>query len=307
VRGAGADIWGTADGFHFTYRQMTGDGTIVARVAALSGSEPWTKAGVMMRTSPTAGSAHALMTVSRERGNAFQRRRSTGAESLNTAFNLDTAPLWVRLTRAGSVVTAYISYTGSSWALVGSDTIALSGTVYVGLAVTSHTTGQTALGTFDSVAVTQGSTALPSGWDTRDIGSVGVTGSARYSSGIYTLQGAGADIWGSSDAFRYAYRTLTADGTIVARVSALTGTDSWTKAGVMMRQTLDAGSAQATMLVSVARGLAFQRRTVTGGTSSHTSGGAGTAPTWLKLSRSGPVVTASVSPDGSSWRVIGSA
>jgi hypothetical protein len=210
------------------------------------------------------------------------------------------------VTRAGSVVTAYLSYNGTSWALVGSDTISLTNTVYVGLAVTNHTTAQTALGTFDNVSVTQGTQALPSGWSTRDVGPVGPTGSANYSGGIFTVKGAGADIWGNSDAFRYAYRTLTADGTIVARVSSLTGSESWTKAGVMMRQTLDAGSAQAMMLVSRGSGLAFQRRTVTGGTSAHTSGGAGTAPVWLKLSRSGPVVTASVSSDGASWRVVGS-
>jgi regulation of enolase protein 1 (concanavalin A-like superfamily) len=306
VRGAGADIWGTADAFHFTYRQMTGDGTIVARVASLSGSEAWTKAGVMIRTLLTAESAHALMLVSRQKGVAFQRRRSAGATSVNTTFNLDAAPLWVKVTRAGSVVTAYLSYNGTSWALVGSDTISLTNTVYVGLAVTNHTTAQTALGTFDNVSVTQGTQALPSGWSTRDVGPVGPTGSANYSGGIFTVKGAGADIWGNSDAFRYAYRTLTADGTIVARVSSLTGSESWTKAGVMMRQTLDAGSAQAMMLVSRGSGLAFQRRTVTGGTSAHTSGGAGTAPVWLKLSRSGPVVTASVSSDGASWRVVGS-
>ena len=44
------------------------------------------------------------------------------------------APGWVRLTRSGSTVSAYHSTNGTSWTLVGTDTIALSNTVYVGLA-----------------------------------------------------------------------------------------------------------------------------------------------------------------------------
>ena len=47
----------------------------------------------------------------------------------------------------------------------------------------------------------------------------------------------------------------------MARVASLSGSESWTKVGVMMRQSLDAGSAQAMMLVSKSKGAAFQRRT----------------------------------------------
>jgi regulation of enolase protein 1 (concanavalin A-like superfamily) len=57
--------------------------------------------------------------------------------------------------------------------------------------------------------------------------------------------------------------------------------------------------------VSTGKGLAFQRRTATGGLSTNTSGGSGTAPYWVKLARSGQTITASVSSDGSTWRVVG--
>jgi regulation of enolase protein 1 (concanavalin A-like superfamily) len=260
----------------------------------------------MVRGGLTANSAQAFMLVSQAKGVAFQRRRTTGGESFNTSFNLDTAPIWVRLTRSGSTIAASVSYDGAAWALVGTDTISLPTSIYVGLAVTSHTTAQTALGTFGNVSVIEG-TVLPASWLNQDIGSVGARGSTAYSGGTFTVKGSGADIWGTSDAFQYVYRTLPGDGSIVARVASVTGTDPWTKAGVMMRQTLDAGSAQAMMLVSTEKGLAFQRRTVTGGTSTNTSGGTGGAPVWLKLSRSGSTVTASVSSDGAAWRIVGSA
>jgi regulation of enolase protein 1 (concanavalin A-like superfamily) len=147
--------------------------------------------------------------------------------------------------------------------------------------------------------------ALPSPWASRDIGPSSVSGTASYSNGVFTLRGSGADVWGTSDAFRYAYQPLTGDGTVVARVASLEYVHAWTKAGVMIRETLDASSAHAFMLVSAAKGISFQRRTSTGGTSASTTI-AGAAPHWLKLTRAGRTITASTSSDGSSWTVVGS-
>jgi regulation of enolase protein 1 (concanavalin A-like superfamily) len=153
VRGAGADIWGTADGFHFLYRAWTGDGDIVARVTGLEPTHAWAKAGVMFRESLTAGSRHAFMLVSAGKGTAFQRRTSTSGISTHTGGTAAGAPRWVRLVRRGQTVTAYESADGSSWAAVGSDTVSMGATVYVGLAVTSHSDGRPAAATFDRVAI----------------------------------------------------------------------------------------------------------------------------------------------------------
>ncbi|HZE98356.1 MAG TPA: hypothetical protein VE981_15095, partial [Planctomycetota bacterium] len=49
VCGAGADIWSTADSFHFVSMTLTGDGTIFARVVEIDNTDPWAKAGVMIR------------------------------------------------------------------------------------------------------------------------------------------------------------------------------------------------------------------------------------------------------------------
>lgn len=304
VNGAGADIWGTADAFHFAYRHLSGDGSIVGRVASMSGRDAWTKVGVMVRGSTAAGSAHAAMFVSTGKGLAFQRRTRDGGSSTHTSGGAGTAPRWVRLTRAGNVVTASVSTNGSTWAVVGTDTITLPSTALVGLAVSSHDAGEMATAAFDNVTVTEGG-ALPIAWESGDIGSVGQAGSVSSSGGTFTVRGAGADVWGSADAFHFASQTLAGDGDIVARVASISGPDAWTKVGVMIRQSLDAGSVHAFMLVSAGKGVAFQRRTVTGGTSFHTSGGSGTAPRWVRLARRGDVITASVSTDGTAWTVVG--
>jgi endonuclease/exonuclease/phosphatase family metal-dependent hydrolase len=148
--------------------------------------------------------------------------------------------------------------------------------------------------------------SLPAGWATRDIGSVGAAGSAYGSGGTFTAHGAGADIWDTSDQFRFVYVPMTGDGTIVSQVVSVQYVHAWTKAGVMMRETLLSTSRHASMLVTPAKGLAFQRRTTVNGVSTSTAGGVGTAPYYVRLVRSGSVFTASKSLDGVTWTVVGS-
>jgi hypothetical protein len=81
---------------------------------------------------------------------------------------------------------------------------------------------------------------------------------------------------------------------------------AWTKAGVMMRETLAPGSRQASMFVSPGKGLAFQRRVSPNGVSTSTAGGSGTAPYFVRLTRAGNRFTASRSLDGSNWATVAS-
>ncbi len=155
-------------------------------------------------------------------------------------------------------------------------------------------------------AISAQAQSLPGGWATSDIGAVGATGGASGSGGSFTVTGAGADIWGTADAFRFAYTTLVGDGSIVTQVSNLDFVASWTKAGVMMRASLSASSAQAMMVVSANKGLAFQRRTSAGDISTHTAGAFAGAPYYVKLTRSGSTFTAYSSPNGSTWTQVGS-
>jgi phosphatidylserine/phosphatidylglycerophosphate/cardiolipin synthase-like enzyme len=148
--------------------------------------------------------------------------------------------------------------------------------------------------------------ALPSGWAQRDIGTVGAAGSAGFTSGTFTVKGSGSDIWNAADEFRFVYKTLTGDGSITARVESISNANSWSKAGVMMRETLTPGSKHASMVVSAAKGLAFQRRVKTNGTSASTAGAAAKAPYWVRITRSGATFSAFQSTNGSSWTPLGS-
>jgi regulation of enolase protein 1 (concanavalin A-like superfamily) len=266
----------------------------------------------MIRESVDPGSAQAFMLVSFSKGLAYQRRPTTGGASVSTTGAVGTAPYWVRLDRIGNTINAYQSADGAMWSLVDSATIPMAASVLVGMGVSSHTTTAAATATFDNVSVAAGTPTppqlLPAGWSHLDIGAVGAAGTASFSSATntYSVKGAGADIWGTADAFHYAYRPMSGDGVVVARVVTVQNTNSWTKAGVMIRQTLDPSSAQAAMLVSSSKGAVFQRRALTGGTSTSTSGPLAPAPYWVKLERIGDTFNAYASADGVAWTLVGS-
>ena len=158
IKGAGTDIWQTSDQFRFVYQPFSGDGEIVARVASVSNTHEWAKAGVMLRESLTAQSRHASMFVSVSMGNASQRRPETGGFSYHTGGSSAGPPTWVRLVRAGDLIQAYRSSNGSSWTLVGSETIPMGETIYVGLAVTAHNSTTATTAVVDNVRITGGNT-----------------------------------------------------------------------------------------------------------------------------------------------------
>jgi len=155
VKASGADIWGTADAFHFVYQQITGDATIVAKVASLPYVDSWSKGGVMIRESLAANAANAYMSITPGNGLRFQARPSTGASTLGTAGGTGIAPYWVKLVRSGDTLTAYKATDGVNWTLVGSNTVTMAPTVYIGLAVTSHNNTKLIASTLNNVTVTQ--------------------------------------------------------------------------------------------------------------------------------------------------------
>lgn len=192
-----------------------------------------------------------------------------------------------------------ISYDNKSYGFPYDDVADQSST----LAASSPTKTTVYFGGFADIST---DTTLPSPWSTSDIGEVGTTGSASYASSTFSVSGSGSDIWNTADEFRYVYQTLSGDGEIVAEVNSLTNTNGWAKAGVMFRETLDSGSINAAMLVTPSKGVSFQKRTTTSGTSSYTGVSGQTAPKWLKMKRVGNVFSAYYSADGTTWTQAGS-
>jgi len=215
-----------------------------------------------------------------------------------------TLPRWLRLLRLGTAVSAYSSPDGTSWQQLGTDTIALGAAAYVGMAITSRTNTASASATLSNVSVT--SLALPSGQLAADVGAPAVQGSSFYRNGVYSMTAAGADIGGTLDQFRYVYQRVSGDVDIVARVASLERVRVNSKAGVMIRETLNPNARNATAVVTAAKGYSFQSRLDEGGPTDSVSGGTGALPGWVRLVRKGHTFEAFRSADGAAWTSMGS-
>ena len=143
----------------------------------------------------------------------------------------------------------------------------------------------------DPVTVRVTDSSLPGYWQNTDIGPVGAAGSFDDGDPV-VVRGSGADIWGSADAFHYAYQRVTGDWEIVVRVGSLEAVHRWTKAGIMFREHLGQGSRHASWFATGGSGLAYQRRRSESGYSEHRPGPFAHAPIWLRLVRTGDLIAA---------------
>ncbi len=498
VKGAGQQIWGTADALHFAYQPLSGDGAIVARLVSLQGGLSVESTGVMIRETLTASSTNAYTAFGNGSRIYFDERLSAGGQSTSASTpGPVTLPYWVKLVRSGNTFSGYASLDGVNWSPIGtSQTITMVQNVYIGLAVNSDNTSALATATFDNVSTSsaaapapvitnlsptsgavgsqvvitgtgfgasQGSSVvylngalltvdswsptsitvtipsgatsgplavavapsmntsnpvtftvtaapapnytlsaspgsltfaqgangastitvtpqngfnasvslsasgLPSGvtasfspnpatstssltltasgtattgtstvtitgtsgsltntttitltvtaagapplltvWLDQDVGQVGVAGSASYANGTFTVKGAGQQIWGTADGLNFVYQPLSGDGTIVARLVSLQGGLSAQSAGVMIRETLTAGSTNAYTAFGSNSHIYFDERLSTGGgTSSADTPSPVTLPYWVKLVRSGNTFSGYASLDGVNWLQIG--
>ncbi len=121
--------------------------------------------------------------------------------------------------------------------------------------------------------------------------------------GSIIMSGIGSDIWDAADQFRFAYKNLNGNGSIAVRVDSLVHSNEWAKAGVMIRETLEAGSKHAFVAVTPepGHGVSFQRRPIAGTTSYNTDVANIEMPHWVRLTRTGNIFTAQQSADGVTW------
>jgi YDG domain/GEVED domain/Cadherin domain len=156
-------------------------------------------------------------------------------------------------------------------------------------------------------------TALPIPWSAQDIGTAsGGTGSSRSTTfnstdSSFKVVSSGTTISGTSDSFRFTHQTLTGDGVVTARVTALEDTAAGsTRFGVMFREALNAGSRYAAMFLRKDSSTAqFSVRTTAGISATVTDDAVRNTPYWVRVSRSGNVFTGFTSSDGTTWTQVG--
>jgi ABC-type transport system involved in multi-copper enzyme maturation permease subunit len=219
------------DTFYFVHRPLTGDGSITAEVTSLTGVAessqtlngqpvatkpalvPWSKAGLIITAVARQGSAYAAVMATGGHGTRMQWNYTGDTAGLAGRASA-TSPRWLRLTRAGDIITGYDSADGAIWTTIGTITLPrLAATVQAGLFVTSPSqSASTSSGVTSEAGSGGGATdatatfdhvSLHGGWPSGSWAGTSVNGGPdspyvtgheagyRQSGGVFTVTGSG--------------------------------------------------------------------------------------------------------------------
>ena len=251
VEGGGADIWSTADAFHFYYAQVSGDFDVTVHNSRLEDTDEFAKGGIMARETLDADAKNVMLRHIPANVSALQWRSETGGSTISTTSGgTEFADVeggnvegdWLRLRRSGDTIEAFASDDGGSWTRIGhlpAAEVGLSDEVYLGLPVTSHDTGTLCTAEYRNL-----SGVSPTA--NQDVGDVEVSGSVSVATGVpvvsvgeatdvsatsATLHGSLSDLGeaGSAEVY-FEYREADADSWVTTSVETLTATGSFSAA-----------------------------------------------------------------------------
>lgn len=156
VSGSGTDIYNTGDQFNFAYQPVSGDQTIIARVASENGTQGYAKAGIMFRETLNSNAVEASVLITPSNGVAMEVRPTTAAATINMTGWIKGVlpPQWVRLVRSGNTFTGSYSTDGSTWTQLASTNVVMATSADAGLAVTAHSNTSLNTAKIDNVSLT---------------------------------------------------------------------------------------------------------------------------------------------------------
>ena len=155
IEGAGRDIWGVSDEFTFVSKK-TGDHTFIsARIISQTNPEPRAKSGLMFREDVAPNSAFVMLCTTPGNGITLQWRDAPGAQCNRKAFGAGTLPGYFKLSRNGSIFSAYKSKDGKNWEQLGEITLnhSMPASGLIGMGVVSHSSIGLNRTDFDQVKV----------------------------------------------------------------------------------------------------------------------------------------------------------
>lgn len=300
----GGTIWGGEDNFHYVYREVSSDVQVTVRVASLEGAEARARGGVMLRDSLEGDSIHAMVSVSVGKGVALESRKKVGGGTRRAAKGGVAAPAWIRIVKEQDLVSSYYSVDGQNWDLLAEDIVAFTGSFYVGLATISDNADELAVAKYSNYEVVELSAQdTADTYVSADLGNVGIMGVSLYdeSSDSFFVEASGSDIGGTQDSFHYVYRQVSGDFEAIAQVASLDAVQAWAKAGLMVREGLEANAASYANLLTKDFGSAIISRSVAGEASSLSSISGASAPVWVKIVRQGNALISYSSANGNDW------
>ena len=273
------------------------------------------KVGIMVRSSTDPLASQVFFFVSPRGGAGLLHRSSHGEVAVVTGDRFtgvdETVPVWMRLIKFQNSFTAYLKADdgSSDWEVFDKPVYVNMDSTLLGLAVNARdSVGWMANGIFSNINTVPFVEDTPYNFvpvtASSDIGNAALTpGFAEADGTTYRVRGAGSDIWDMSDGFHFAYFETSGDFEIEALVDSIDpNPDVWTKAGVMIRQTLDAESVNCFVFNVLRRGPIGQIRSVYGGTTVNMGNrNRRTEQASVRLKRVGGIVTYSRKLVGGEW------
>ena len=306
----GGKIWGTKDDFHYVYREVSGDVEATVKVSSLEALDELGKAGIMFRQSADEDARHAFLTISAGKGVALERRHEIGGGTTRSGKGNVSAPIWLRLIKEGTYISAYYSEDGDNWSFLSEDIIDFNESIFIGLAVAAHSETDRVTADFGDLNVVElQSQSATETFISADIGKVGVNGDAAYDSQTdsFIVEAAGGDIGHIQDAFHYVFREVEGDFETVTKIDSLVAERAWAKAGLMIRDSFRPDAPYFAVFMAQDVGVVHQHRGTFGGDSDWSKIDGISTPIWVKVSRTGNLYQGHYSLDGANWILVNQA
>ncbi|HTV62908.1 MAG TPA: PA14 domain-containing protein, partial [Verrucomicrobiae bacterium] len=145
LRGGGAGIGGTNDGFHFLYQPCISNVELTVHLDGQQSTNAWAEAGIIISESLSPSARNALVAFTPGNGLVFQSRSVAGSSGETAQVGGFSLPCWLRILRSGNTLAGYVSPNNAQWTQVGTITIpGFNAQAYIGLAVTADTSTQIA-------------------------------------------------------------------------------------------------------------------------------------------------------------------
>jgi hypothetical protein len=148
---------------------------------------------------------------------------------------------------------------------------------------------------------------LPTRVNQTDVGNVGEAGLGCYvKPDNYSVNASGADIGGTADAFHFVYYDFTGDADCSTKVASIDNVNPSNKAGIMIREGVDADSRSVFLGLTSSNKLVFLNRQNTGGSTITVVNQSGFSPPYfLKIVKIGSEFSGYISPNNTNWTLIG--
>ena len=157
IAGAGQNMWGDRDDFHFVWKRLSGNFTLLTRARFIgAGVEEHRKIGWTIRPTLASNGVHVTAALHGNGLMSLQYRRTIGGETeeAKSRDSLADPDVLIRLERRNGVYLMSVGRFGDSLVTQVLTDVSLPDTVYVGLFVCSHNDDVVERARFSHVRIT---------------------------------------------------------------------------------------------------------------------------------------------------------